>query len=108
MTAPGSEPNLASASVVAEPATQPYVGKDFADFLGPWREDVAGAIRFSVFRGEGRVDAVEVRPEFRRQGVASALYRKMLDITGLSLEDVPASSLTEDGEKFREAIERKT
>lgn len=57
-----------------------------------WKE--GGVERF-------RVKYVEVRPDLRRRGVATRLYKKLFDSEGITAKDLVPASLTPEGAAFR-------
>lgn len=62
-----------------------------------------------IFREEGDrivIEAVNVSPEHRRQGVASAMYRRILGETGI--DQITSEFRTPEGEAFREGLEEQT
>ena len=65
-----------------------------------------GTLHWRKWRGEYDVSYVEVPKEYRRHGVATALYRKLFESEGLTLDDLKTvSGLTPEGAALRASME---
>lgn len=67
----------------------------------PGRSKPVGRLDWSEYNGSYQVKMVEVEPEFRRSGIATAMYRKLFKDQGISKRDLVPSMRTPEGDAFR-------
>jgi len=82
-------------------ADEPFRSEEFAD-TSEWPMNLAGILRWTRYQGEYSINSVEVRPEFRRSGVASELYKKLFRDEGITKKNLQPGYQTEQGAAFRE------
>lgn len=77
----------------------------------PGRKNPVGWVQYSVFRDVRNynklvhtVQFVEVAPEYRQQGIATALYKEILKHEKIPLSKLRSSLRTDLGQKFRERM----
>jgi GNAT superfamily N-acetyltransferase len=70
----------------------------------PWMDKPVGRLDWSEYQGDYSVKYVEVVPEFRRSGVATALYKKLFRDEGISKRDLSPSMRTDEGAAFRKTL----
>jgi len=63
---------------------------------------LVGWVDYSKYQGEYTIDHVHVVPEYRRSGVATALYKELFRREGITVRDLGPSARTDLGQKFRE------
>lgn len=71
----------------------------------PGRDKPVGYLSFSTYAGRASVKMVEVAPEFKRHGVATALHRHLLKSQGLKASDIDRGMQTDEGHAFRKAMD---
>ena len=77
--------------------------KDFE--LGAWLDgEPMGYVNFSIFENRLNVHYVFVRPDFRRRGIATAMYRQLAkEHPGQAIQS-HGNVITDDGWAFRTAF----
>lgn len=70
----------------------------------PGSSDVIGRLDWSAYQGEYQVKMVEVEPEYRRSGIATALYQKLFKDQGITKRDLVPSLRTPEGDAFRRVL----
>jgi len=85
---------------------QLYAGQWDAWILAyvPWMDEPVGRLDWSEYQNEYSVKYVEVMPEFRRSGVATALYEKLFKDNGITKRDLSPTMQTNDGAAFRRTM----
>jgi len=74
------------------------------------REEPVGELHWQSWKDDDDVDRyriayVEVDPEFRRQGIATAMYKKLFEQEGITSKDLEGATLTPEGAAFREGAQ---
>jgi hypothetical protein len=74
--------------------------------IGKWAPNLGGVLFWGSYPHEGKIkyyiDLVEVRPELRRTGVATTLYKYLFRKEGISKRDLESSMKTPEGISFRQ------
>jgi GNAT superfamily N-acetyltransferase len=71
----------------------------------PGKSEPVGRLDYSVYDSRYSIKMVEVVPEFRRYGVATAMYKHLFKQEGITWKDVDRGMFTEEGYALRKAID---
>jgi GNAT superfamily N-acetyltransferase len=67
----------------------------------PERKEHIGELSWSYWRGKTNIRYVEVKPDYRRSGVATELYKELFRKEKITAKDLSPSMRTDDGAAFR-------
>jgi len=84
-----------------------YGQNDYA-LLAKFQEAVVGKINYSEFEDILHISYIVVAPEFRRQGIGTALIRELERLNKTEFEGKPIrwGLLTNEGSKFKGSLNR--
>jgi ribosomal protein S18 acetylase RimI-like enzyme len=67
----------------------------------PGRDERVGWLSWSLYQGRYQIKMVQVEPEFRRSGIATALYRKLFQDENITKNDLDPAWQTDEGSALR-------
>jgi hypothetical protein len=67
----------------------------------PGRDERVGWLSWSLYQGRYQIKMVHVEPEFRRSGIATALYRKLFRDEHITKNDLDPTWQTDEGQALR-------
>ena len=74
----------------------------------PWEDKPVGSLEWSVYDGDYspryRVKMVKVRPDYRRSGIATELYKELFKREKISKRDLDKTMLTDEGASFKKNL----
>ncbi|MFA5053089.1 MAG: hypothetical protein WC565_03460 [Parcubacteria group bacterium] len=64
-----------------------------------------GKLNYSVYEGRYQIKMVNVKPAYRRFGVAKAMYQHLMAHDKISWDSIDAGTFTDEGYAFRKAVD---
>lgn len=78
-------------------------GEAFCRISAWYKGGLIGELRYSYYEGKAWIQNIEVVDDYRRQGIATAMYNKLVEENGK--ENIIHLSTTDDGTKFKKSLE---